>query len=80
MIMELVDAVQGVGKTTACGKLALYLRKQKKRVLMVATDVYRPAAIDQLVKLGKVSASSPDYSCIVHVLVCVQGTGYFLEA
>ena len=45
--------LQGVGKTTACGKLALYLRKQKKSVLMVATDVYRPAAIDQLVKLGK---------------------------
>ena len=44
--------LQGVGKTTACGKLALYLRKQKKKVLMVATDVYRPAAIEQLVKLG----------------------------
>lgn len=44
--------LQGVGKTTACGKLALYLKKQKKKVLMVATDVYRPAAIEQLVKLG----------------------------
>ena len=44
---------QGVGKTTACGKLALYIRKQKRTVLMVATDVYRPAAIDQLVKLGR---------------------------
>ena len=44
--------LQGVGKTTACGKMALYLRKQKKKVLMVATDVYRPAAIEQLVKLG----------------------------
>ncbi len=44
--------LQGVGKTTACGKMALYLKKQKKRVLMVATDVYRPAAIEQLVKLG----------------------------
>lgn len=40
--------LQGVGKTTACGKLAMYLRKQGKRVLMVATDVYRPAAIDQV--------------------------------
>ncbi|GAX85777.1 hypothetical protein CEUSTIGMA_g13192.t1 [Chlamydomonas eustigma] len=49
----LMAGLQGVGKTTACGKLALYLRKQKKSVLMVATDVYRPAAIDQLVKLGK---------------------------
>lgn len=43
-----------MGKTTACGKLALYLQKQKKSVLMVATDVYRPAAIDQLQKLGQV--------------------------
>jgi len=49
----LMAGLQGVGKTTACGKLAMYLRKQGKRVLMVATDVYRPAAIDQLVKLGK---------------------------
>ncbi len=45
--------LQGVGKTTACGKLALALQKRKKRVLMVATDVYRPAAIEQLVKLGE---------------------------
>ena len=44
--------LQGVGKTTACGKLALFLKKQKKKVLMVATDVYRPAAIEQLMKLG----------------------------
>lgn len=42
--------LQGVGKTTACGKLALYLKGQGKRVSMVATDVYRPAAIEQLVR------------------------------
>lgn len=48
----LMAGLQGVGKTTACGKLALFLKKQRKSVLMVATDVYRPAAIDQLVKLG----------------------------
>ncbi len=46
--------LQGVGKTTACGKLALYLQKEKKSVMMVATDVYRPAAIEQLHKLGQV--------------------------
>lgn len=45
--------LQGVGKTTACGKLAKYLKKQGKNVLMVATDVYRPAAVDQLVTVGK---------------------------
>ena len=44
----LMTGLQGVGKTTACGKLALYLQKQGKRSLLVATDVYRPAAIDQL--------------------------------
>jgi signal recognition particle subunit SRP54 len=46
----LMAGLQGVGKTTACGKLALYLKGQGKRVSMVATDVYRPAAIDQLVR------------------------------
>ena len=51
--MILMAGLQGVGKTTACGKLALALQKRNKRVLMVATDVYRPAAIDQLVKLGE---------------------------
>jgi len=45
--------LQGTGKTTATAKLALYLRKQSKSCLMVATDVYRPAAIDQLITLGK---------------------------
>ncbi len=46
--------LQGAGKTTAAGKLALYMRKQLgKRPLMVACDVYRPAAIKQLEVLGK---------------------------
>jgi signal recognition particle subunit SRP54 len=45
--------LQGSGKTTAAAKLANLLRKQGKRPLMVACDVYRPAAIDQLEALGK---------------------------
>ncbi len=46
--------LQGSGKTTTIGKLANYLRKKKgKKPLMVACDVYRPAAIDQLKQLGK---------------------------
>lgn len=45
--------LQGSGKTTATMKLAHMLRKQGKRPLMVACDVYRPAAIDQLEALGK---------------------------
>ena len=60
----LMAGLQGVGKTTACGKLALALQKRKKRVLMVATDVYRPAAIDQLVKLGeRIKVAAPFYNC-----------------
>jgi signal recognition particle subunit SRP54 len=45
--------LQGSGKTTATMKLAHMLRKQGKRPLMVACDVYRPAAIDQLEALGR---------------------------
>jgi len=49
----LMAGLQGTGKTTASAKLALHLRKKKRSTLLVATDVYRPAAIDQLVTLGK---------------------------
>jgi signal recognition particle subunit SRP54 len=49
----LMAGLQGTGKTTASAKLALHLRKQNRRALLVATDIYRPAAIDQLVTLGK---------------------------
>jgi len=45
--------LQGTGKTTATAKLALHLRKQNRTALLVATDIYRPAAIDQLLTLGK---------------------------
>ncbi len=48
----LLLGLQGSGKTTTAGKLALILRKKGRRPLLVATDVYRPAAIDQLTKLG----------------------------
>ena len=49
----LMAGLQGAGKTTATAKLALHLRKEHRTTLMVATDVYRPAAIDQLITLGK---------------------------
>lgn len=45
--------LQGAGKTTTAGKLAVYLRKQGKHPLLVAADVYRPAAIKQLQVVGK---------------------------
>jgi signal recognition particle subunit SRP54 len=49
----LMAGLQGAGKTTATAKLALHLRKENRTTLMVATDVYRPAAIDQLITLGQ---------------------------
>lgn len=49
----LMAGLQGTGKTTATAKLALHLQKLERSTLLVATDVYRPAAIDQLVTLGK---------------------------
>ncbi|MBQ7880040.1 MAG: signal recognition particle receptor subunit alpha, partial [Clostridia bacterium] len=45
--------LQGAGKTTLCGKLALQLKKQGKKPLLVAGDIYRPAAITQLQVVGK---------------------------
>ena len=45
--------LQGAGKTTLCGKLAMLLKKQGKKPLLVAGDIYRPAAINQLQVVGK---------------------------
>lgn len=48
----LISGLQGSGKTTFSGKLAAYLKKQGRQVLLVACDIYRPAAIEQLKTLG----------------------------
>ena len=53
--------LQGAGKTTSTGKLALHLRKQGKKPLLVAADVQRPAAIAQLETIGK-QLNIPVYS------------------
>ncbi len=45
--------LQGAGKTTMCGKLAVHLKKNGKKPLLVACDIYRPAAINQLQVVGK---------------------------
>ncbi len=45
--------LQGAGKTTLCGKLAVNLKKNGKKPLLVACDIYRPAAINQLKVVGK---------------------------
>jgi signal recognition particle subunit SRP54 len=67
--------LQGAGKTTMAGKLALYLRKQGRRPLLVGADVYRPAAINQLQTLGRqldipVYDEGPDAN---PVMVCKNG-------
>src|SRR3954464_794738 len=62
----LMAGLQGSGKTTACAKLARHLREeQKKDVALAACDVYRPAAVDQLVKVGQQAGAT----------VYEQGTG-----
>jgi len=49
----LIAGLQGSGKTTFSGKLASYLKRQGRQVLLTACDIYRPAAIDQLKVLGQ---------------------------
>jgi signal recognition particle subunit SRP54 len=49
----LIAGLQGSGKTTFSGKLATYLKAQKKSPLLVAADIYRPAAMDQLTVLAE---------------------------
>jgi signal recognition particle subunit SRP54 len=49
----LIAGLQGSGKTTFSGKLASYLKRQGRQVLLTACDIYRPAAIDQLKVLGE---------------------------
>lgn len=53
--------LQGTGKTTTCGKLANYLKKNGKKPMLCACDIYRPAAIDQLEVVGK-SVDTPVFT------------------
>lgn len=70
--------LQGAGKTTSCGKLGNWLRKQKRRPLLVPADVYRPAAIEQLKTVGRqlsleVFDSRPDQD---PVAICSEALAY----
>ena len=49
----MMAGVQGSGKTTACAKIALHLKSKGKRPLLVAADLWRPAAVEQLSTLGR---------------------------
>jgi signal recognition particle subunit SRP54 len=76
--------LQGSGKTTTAGKLALWLRKQGRSPYLVSTDVYRPAAMDQLATLAKQSQmpfypSTPDQDPVdlcKKALYEAKNTGY----
>ena len=51
-LVIMLAGLQGSGKTTAAGKIARLLKKQGEKVLLIAADPYRPAAVDQLQSLG----------------------------
>ncbi|PIE66235.1 MAG: signal recognition particle protein [Desulfobacterales bacterium] len=73
-LVIMMAGLQGSGKTTTSAKLALYLRRQKRKPYLVPADVYRPAAIDQLHKLASelgvpAFASTPDMN---PVDICAQ--------
>lgn len=72
--------LQGAGKTTMCGKLALYLKKQGKKVLFAAGDIYRPAAIQQLKVVGKkVGTEVFDMGQISPVKIAKESVAYALK-
>ena len=52
-ISIMMVGLQGSGKTTTAGKLARKLKKEGRRPLLVAADIYRPAAVEQLKTLGR---------------------------
>jgi len=52
-VAVMLVGLQGSGKTTTAGKLAVFLRQEGRKPYLVPADVYRPAAIDQLTKLGE---------------------------
>jgi signal recognition particle subunit SRP54 len=67
--------LQGSGKTTTAGKLAVYLRQQGRKPFLVPADVYRPAAIDQLQTLGR-QIDVPVFPSAAEmdpVHICLQG-------
>lgn len=69
--------LQGAGKTTMCGKLAVYLKKQGKNPLLVGCDIYRPAAIEQLkVVSGKAKAGFFELGQISPTKIALKAVEY----
>jgi signal recognition particle subunit SRP54 len=85
--MIMVVGLQGSGKTTTAGKLAQMMRKQGERVMLVAADPYRPAAIQQLQTLGdnigvevftQPNLSPPDLAGMAHIKAQQGGYSVFI--
>ena len=73
--------LQGAGKTTMCGKLGLYLKKQGKKPLLVACDIYRPAAIKQLqIVSQKAGVGFFEKGTMSPVKIAAQAVEYALQA
>ncbi len=80
-VAVMLVGLQGSGKTTTAGKLGLYLRKKGRRPLLVPSDVYRPAAIDQLMKLGsQINVAAFSSKGIKDpVTICVEAKTYAMK-
>jgi signal recognition particle subunit SRP54 len=80
-VAVMLVGLQGSGKTTTAGKLGLFLRKKGRRPLLVPSDVYRPAAIDQLQKLGnQIGVTAfPSQGIKEPVAICVEAKTYAMK-
>jgi len=77
----MLAGLQGSGKTTTAGKLAIFLKKKGRKPLLVPSDVYRPAAIDQLMKIGSQTGTEvfPSKGMTDPVQICVDAKNYAMR-
>ena len=80
-VTVMLSGLQGSGKTTTAGKLAIFLKKKGRKPLLVPSDVYRPAAIDQLIKIGRQTDTPvfPSKGMSDPVQICVDAKGYAMK-
>jgi len=80
-VAVLLAGLQGSGKTTTAGKLALFLRKKGRKPLLVPSDIYRPAAIEQLTKIGnQIGISTFSVKDIKSpVTICTEAKAYAMK-
>jgi signal recognition particle subunit SRP54 len=77
----MLAGLQGSGKTTTAGKLAIFLKKKGRKPLLVPSDVYRPAAIDQLTKIGSQVGAGvfPSKGMTDPLKICVEAKAYAMK-